>query len=134
VSPEDLDTVSRAYDAFARGDMDTLRGFLASDIEWRTTPDVPFLGTYQGVDEFFGGMNDFAASFGAITTDVEEVIDAGEHAVVRHRMRGRGSDSGAEVDLVLWQVVSVRDGRITRMHDYLTGEDALTAARDDRRY
>jgi len=130
VTPEDLEIVRRGYAAFAGGDMDTLRGLLAPDIEWRTTPEVPFLGTYRGLDEFFAGMSDFTASFGDdVTTDVEEIIDAGERAVVRHRMRGQGTDSGAPVDLVLWQVVSVRDGKIARMHDYLTGDEALEAAR-----
>jgi uncharacterized protein len=83
VSPEDLDTVQRGYAAFASGDMDTLRRILAPDIEWRTTSDVPFLGTYRGVDEFFRGMNDFRESFGDLTTEIEEIVDAGEHAVVR---------------------------------------------------
>ena len=123
-----METVRRAYDAFARGDADAIRSLLAPDIEWRTTPEVPFEGTYRGVDEFFRGMSDWTDSFDDITTEVEEVIDAGERAVVGHRMRGRGTDSGAEVDLVLWQVVTVRDGKIAAMHDYTTREDALAAS------
>ena len=43
-------------------------------------------------------------------------------------MRGRGSDSGVEVDLVLWQVVTVENGQLSRMHDYATREEAMTAA------
>jgi uncharacterized protein len=128
VSPEDLETVRRAYDAFARGDADALRSLIAPDIEWRTTPNVPFLGTYHGIDDFFRGMNEWTESFDEITTDVEEIVDAGEHAVVGHRMHGRGRDSGVEVDLAIWQVVTVRDGRLARMHDYNTREEALSAA------
>ena len=128
MTPEDLDTVRRAYDAFARGDLDTIRGLLAPDIEWRTTENVPFLGTYQGIDEFFRGMQDWTDSFDEMTTEIQEIIDAGDRAIVHHRMRGRGSDSGAEVDLPLWQVVSVRDGRLATMHDYGSREEALLAA------
>jgi len=42
-------------------------------------------------------------------------------------MRGRGTDSGAEVDLVLGQVVTVENGRLTRMQ---TREEAVAAAAD----
>jgi ketosteroid isomerase-like protein len=128
VSPEDLDTVRRAYDAFARGDLAVLQEMLAPDIEWRTTPDVPFLGNYRGIDEFLGAMNEWTEPFDELTTTVEEIIDTGERAVVRHRMRGRGTDSGAETDLVLWQVVSVRDGKLATMYDFNNPEEALAAA------
>jgi ketosteroid isomerase-like protein len=128
MSPEDLETVRLAYDAFARGDLETLTTFLAADIEWRTTPDVPFLGTYSGLDDFLRGMDEWTGAFEEVTTEVEEMIDAGENVIVHHRMRGRGRDSGAEVDLAIYQVVTVRDGKLTRMHDYLTREEALEAA------
>jgi ketosteroid isomerase-like protein len=128
VSPEDLDIVRRAYDAFARGDLNALQEFLSPDIEWRTTPDVPFLGNYRGIDEFLRAMNEWTEPFDELTTTVEEMIDTGDRVVVRHRMRGRGTDSGVEVDLVLWQVVTVEDGQLTRMYDFATSEEALAAA------
>jgi uncharacterized protein len=128
MSPEDLETVRRAYEAFARGDLETLKTFLAPDIEWRTTPEVPFLGTYAGIDEFLRGMDEWTGAFEDITTDVEEMIDAGENVIVCHRMRGRGRDSGVEVDLAICQVVAVRDAKLIRMHDYSNREEALEAA------
>ena len=128
MTAEDLDTVRRAYDAFARGDLDALEQLLSPDIEWRTTPDVPFLGNYRGIDEFLRAMAEWTEPFDELTTTVEEMIDTGERVVVRHRMRGRGTDSGVETDLVLWQVVSVENGQLTRMHDFATREDAIAAA------
>jgi uncharacterized protein len=120
--------VKSAYEAFGRGDMDALEKLLHPDIEWRTTPEVPFLGTYKGLEEFQRGMNEWTESFDDLTTEVEEMIDAGEHALVFHRMHGRGRDSGAEVDLAIWQVVSVRDGKLARMHDFMDRAEALAAA------
>jgi ketosteroid isomerase-like protein len=89
---------------------------------------VPFLGNYRGIDEFFAAMNEWTEPFDELTTTVEEISDMGDCAIVRHRMRGRGTDSGAETDLVLWQVVTVANGQITRMHDFQTREEALEAA------
>jgi uncharacterized protein len=128
VSPEDLETVRRAYDAFARGDLETLTTFLAPYIEWRTTPEVPFMGNYSGLDEFLRGMDEWTSAFEDVTTEVEEMIDAGDNVIVHHRMRGKGRDSGVEVDLAIFQVVAVRDGQLVRMHDFSTRDDALEAA------
>jgi hypothetical protein len=128
MSPEDLDTVRRAYDAFAAGDLATLRTFLAPDIEWRTTPNVPFLGNYVGLDQFLRGMDEWTSAFADVTTEVEEMIDAGDNVIVHHRMRGRGRDSGVDVDLAIFQVVAVRDGQLIRMHDFTEREEALAAA------
>jgi ketosteroid isomerase-like protein len=132
MSPEDLETVRRAYDAFARGDLETLRSFLAPDIEWRTTPEVPFMGNYAGIDEFLRGMGEWTSAFDDVTTEVEEMIDAGETVVVGHRMRGRGRDSGVEVDLRLWQVVTVRGGKLAVMRDYTSRDEALAGGEADR--
>jgi uncharacterized protein len=128
MSPDDLETVRRAYGAFASGDLETLKTFLAPDIEWRTTPEVPFMGNYVGLDEFLRGMDEWTGAFEEMTTQVEEMIDAGETVIVQHRMRGRGRDSGVEVDLAICQVVAVRDGKLVLMHDYSTREEALEAA------
>ena len=125
MEPDDVAIVRRAYEAFGRGDMDALMALLHPDIEWRTTDAVPFEGTYRGIDEFLRGMSEWTEPFDDLTTAVEEMTDVGEQVLVRHRMRGRGRDSGAEVDLVLWQLVSVRDGQLVRMHDYNTREEAL---------
>jgi ketosteroid isomerase-like protein len=126
---EDLETVRRAYDAFAGGDFEKLRTFLAPDIEWRTTPEVPFMGNYVGLDEFLRGMDEWTSAFEDVTTEVQEMIDAGDSVIVYHRMRGRGRDSGVEVDLAIYQVVGVRNAQLVRMHDYSTRDEALEAAR-----
>ena len=125
---QDLDVVRSAYDAFGRGDLDAMMELLHRDIEWRTTDAVPFEGTYRGIDEFLRGMGEWTEPFDDLTTSVEEMTEVGGRVLVRHRMRGRGRDSGADVDLVLWQLVTVRDGRLVTMHDYTSREEALHAA------
>ena len=127
--PDDLAVVRAAYDAFAGGDFEKLRTFLAPDIEWRTTPEVPFMGNYVGLDEFLRGMDEWTSAFEGVTTQVEEMIDTGENVIVHHRMRARGRDSGVEVNLAIYQVVAVRDGQLVRMYDYSSRDEALEAAK-----
>jgi uncharacterized protein len=129
MKPDDLAVVRGAYEAFGRGDIDALTPLLHPEIEWRTTAEVPFLGTYRGIDEFLRGMNEWTEAFDDLTTSVEDMTEVGEHVLVCHRMHGRGTGSGAEVDLVLWQLVSVRDGQLVRMYDYSSRDEALEAAK-----
>ena len=124
--PDDLAVVGGAAPN-ALGGLAAILAGLHPEIEWRTTSQVPFEGTYRGIDQFLRGMSEWTEPFDELTTAVEEITDVGEQALVCHRMQGRGRDSGVEVDLVLWQLVSVRDGQLVRMHDYTSREEALEA-------
>ena len=49
----------------------------------------------------------------------EELIDAGDRVVVVVRQSGRGKVSGAEVNAVLYQVATVREGKVLTVDVYL---------------
>jgi ketosteroid isomerase-like protein len=130
MSGEDLELVRSAYEAFARADTDALRNrFLAPDVEWHTPPEIPFEGPHRGVDDVCGLIEEWIAPFDRFTTVLEEVIDAGNRVIVRHRMCGKGRESGVDVDMTVSQVVTVRDGKVIRMDDFWTREEALEAVR-----
>jgi ketosteroid isomerase-like protein len=57
-----------------------------------------------------------------------DYVDAGECVLVPSRQVGVGSGSGARVELELTTLYEVRDGRITRVHQYDTMAEALEAA------
>ena len=128
MSQENVEVARSSFEAFSRKDLAALRDrFFAPEIEWRAVTGVPFEGTYRGVDEVLRGCTDWVASFDDFSTQLEEVIDGGDRVVVCHRMRGRGKESGVEVDLALTQVVTVRGGKLVNITDYWTREDALEA-------
>ena len=61
--------------------------------------------------------------------DLDDVIECGDQAVVAlTRQRGRGSASGANVELEYAQVVNFREGKIVRVVVYTDREQALEAA------
>jgi hypothetical protein len=62
---------------------------------------IPGLGTYRGFDELRSFFEDWFSTlpFDEWEQEVEEVIDCGEQVVVLTRQRGRGSASGAGVEL-----------------------------------
>ena len=50
MSNENVDGVRGVYDAFAKGDVPAVLGFLAPDIEWTEAEGFPYGGTYNGPD------------------------------------------------------------------------------------
>jgi ketosteroid isomerase-like protein len=61
-------------------------------------------------------------------TTVEEVIGAGDHVVVIACFRGRGPSSGVRVAERLYEVYTLRNGRILRVDEFSDRAAALEAA------
>jgi ketosteroid isomerase-like protein len=125
-----VEIVRRSLEAFARGDLD---GFLVAhdpEIEWRTAADEPNPRTYRGCD----GLRSFAADISEAWADrfgdvmvFEEFIDLGDWVVVPWTARLRGRSSGIPVDVRETYAVRVEDGRIVRVDEYRTKEQAIEA-------
>jgi ketosteroid isomerase-like protein len=62
-----------------------------------------------------------------LKTEVVEVLDLGERVVVVFIVSGRGRGSGIEDGQELAQVVTVRQGKIVVIRDYLSRAEALEA-------
>jgi ketosteroid isomerase-like protein len=57
--------------------------------------------------------------------DVEELIDAGHTVVVVLRLHGRSRGSAHEVDMSETHVLTMRDGKVTEVHECATKAEAL---------
>ena len=49
-----VDLLRKGYDAFAKGDMETLRGLFAEGIVWHSPGNNILSGVYEGRDAVFG--------------------------------------------------------------------------------
>jgi ketosteroid isomerase-like protein len=58
----------------------------------------------------------------------EDFADVGDCVVATVRFRARGRGSGIEVDARLYDVFTLRDGRIVRMDQFTEQSEALDAA------
>jgi ketosteroid isomerase-like protein len=132
MSPENVEVVRRSFEAFARGDFDT--AFLEHDpgTEWRTALDEPDSQTYRGID----GLHEFVATVSELWLDrfggaqrFEAFIDLGDWVVVPWSARLRGKNSGVEVLVHETYAVLLSGGRIVRVEEYRTRDEALDAVR-----
>jgi ketosteroid isomerase-like protein len=65
--------------------------------------------------------------FFEIDQQTERLLDAGDDVVAFVRWRARGQSSGAEAEVRLAMVNSLRDGKVVRVRFFLNPDDAVKA-------
>ena len=130
MSQRNVELVRDSFEAFGRGDFHA--AFAAYDpvVEWRTAYDEPDSRTYTGLAE----LRTFVAHLADPWTDrfeeaitFEDFFDCGEWVVAPWSGRLHGHGSGIEIEVSETYAVRVRDGRIVRVEEYRTVEEALEA-------
>ncbi len=75
-----------------------------------------------------GVFTDLDETLAELRIEISEIRDLGERIVAIGHLRGRGKQSGAEVESSIGYVVEFKNGKVIRMDDYFDPEDALEAA------
>jgi ketosteroid isomerase-like protein len=130
MSEENLDVVRRSFEALVSGDFETAFASFDPHAEWATAEDEPDARTYYGLER----VRRLVASFAEPWADrfdravlPEEYIDLGDWIVVPTSGRLHGRGSGIEMDIRETYAVRLRGGRIIRVEEYRTREQALEA-------
>ncbi|MET7453270.1 nuclear transport factor 2 family protein [Streptomyces sp. NPDC005574] len=100
--------VRKGYEAFSRGDMDTLRGLMTADATHHVPGSHPLSGDFKGQDamiDMYGRL--FSETGGTLRVDVRSVlVDGRGHAVAVHRFtaerQGRRMD---ETGCIVFRIV-----------------------------
>ncbi|MBW3611369.1 MAG: nuclear transport factor 2 family protein [Actinobacteria bacterium] len=116
------DLLRKGYDAFSKGDLDTIRNEVFSpDVVFHVAGRNPLSGDYRGADEVFGFFGRlFELSGGTLVLELHDVVANDGHAVGLSRLsaqrEGKTLDGANGVE-----VYHVQDGRVTEA--WLTTED-----------
>jgi ketosteroid isomerase-like protein len=129
MSEAEVEVVRRAAAAYTDGGGEAVLEFLHPDVEWRARPDLPDAGVYHGEEGFLRLTGRFDEVLEDIYLEPVEIIGAGERVIARLRWGGRGKGSGVEFEETeeTW-VFTIRRGKITRVDEFATKEEALAAA------
>jgi ketosteroid isomerase-like protein len=129
MSRQSVEVARAAFEAWQQRGVAFLFDFLAADIDWEVRPDLPDAGRYRGHD----GVRRLSARFDEVTDDrwyrPEEFVPVGgDQVVVPLTWGGRGKGSGLNFEerRETW-VLTVRGGKIVRIREFATREQALTA-------
>lgn len=72
-------------------------------------------------------MEGFWREFDDPCLEIHELMEAEGHVMVSLTQRGRGKQSGAEASWNVWQLWTVRDGRVVRGQGFTSKSEALEA-------
>jgi ketosteroid isomerase-like protein len=87
---------------------------------------VPGGAVYHGHDGVRRWWRDQEEAWGAgLRVEPEAYLDVGEHTLISYVARGRGSNSGAEVEMPFAGVIRWRGGLAIYYRSYLHRDDAL---------
>ena len=128
MSEENLEVVRRALEALEQGDVDAMLEFCSPGIDYRVRHDLPDARTYHGHNGIRALAAEWQRLFDDFHLEAEELIDADDSVVAMMRISGRGTSSGVETGNPYAAVHSVRDGKVWRIIDYPTKDEALEAA------
>jgi uncharacterized protein len=129
MSQENVEVVRRANRFWIERDFSRISELLDPEVVIDLSrnifnPDV-YRG-YEGVKRYVEAVDEMWDGFEA---SIEEVIDAGDTVVTATRLSGVGRGSGVQVEMQMFQVVTLRDGRVLRVTGgYRDRGEALEAA------
>ncbi|MFL6184720.1 MAG: nuclear transport factor 2 family protein [Actinomycetes bacterium] len=114
----------RGFDAFAKGDVDTLRELFDQDAVWHVPGRSPVSGDYRGVDAILGSFARIAElTGGTFRTEVHDVVANDDHAVTIYV--GRGEREGRTLEDRNVLVSHIRNGKL--VESWLFSEDLYAA-------
>jgi len=130
MSQENVDRLRAIYAAWERGDFRSV-DWADPGIEW-VVAEGPAAGTWRGIAGMAEGWNENLSAWADMRAEPEEfrALEDGRVLVFFH-LRARGKASGVEIGEAMSrgaQLVTLHDGKVTRMITYWNRDRALEAA------
>lgn len=114
----------QAYEAFAKGELETLRRLWTDDIRWHETGHSELAGTYEGpnaVFAFFGRLFDLTE--GSLKVEPRAYLADDNYGAAPVTLTAHRADRSVEVLNV--HLVRFENGLVAEFWDTSTDEDAL---------
>lgn len=126
-----IDVMRTGHAAFSRGDLPAIARLMVDDVDWGTSAAFPGLEpVYRGPDALERWVDAVRSAWEWFEVTIDEVIrDEGDALVIAERLRGRGRESGAEVDMRIFAVYWFDGDKLARRRVFDSRAEALEGAR-----
>ena len=122
MSQQNVELVKSAYAAFARHDIESLFKIFDENIVFNLAENSPYYagrpleGQQELSEKLFARIPGDTDNF---AIDTQAFHDAGDVVVVQGRYKGRNRNTGLDLDVQLCHIWTVKNGRLTRMDQYV---------------
>jgi len=122
-----VEIVRRLYEAMNARELEATSELIHPDAEWIPDSRVGE-GPVRGRENVIRFFTDRAEMFDEFRTEPERFWETGDKILVFVRVTGRGGASGAEFDIRIGHLWTLRDGVVVRGEGYGNRDEALEAA------
>ncbi|HEX9695495.1 MAG TPA: nuclear transport factor 2 family protein [Actinomycetota bacterium] len=114
----------KGYDAFGKGDLETLRAMFAPDVVWHVAGKSALSGSYKGLDEVFGFFAEIVQrSGGTFANEVHDIVAGDAHAIAL--TTARAEREGRRLHNPGVGIFHIKNGKVTEA--WLTSQDQYAA-------
>ena len=112
--------MQKVYDAFAKGDIPSVLGFLTPDSEWTEAEGFPYGGTYRGPRAVLEGVfMRLGSEWNGFAAVPDEFIDGGDTIVALGKYSGTYKKTGKSFQANFAHVWKLKDGKAVRFVQYV---------------
>jgi ketosteroid isomerase-like protein len=126
--PSPTELVRALYEAINTRDYEAGFALLDEDFEWLEPEQTLLSGNHRGFDEVRQAIEVQLEVWDEFTIEPEEFHEVGDRVAVPIRQRARGGSSGAEVEIRIGHLWTIRDGKVVRLEVFPARGDAREAA------
>jgi uncharacterized protein len=117
IQAQNIAIVRRGYEAFAKGDIETLKTLFATNATWHSVRTGILPGNYRGVQailEFFGRLAH--ETEGTVRAELQTLAASGDHVFALHRNMGKRKGKTLDAKSVL--VFKLDEGVVTEVAEF----------------
>ena len=117
---ENTAIIQKAYDAFGRGDIQTILDSVTEDVEWGLEgPDaIAFAGKKKGPAEVLTFFQALAGTLQDMKLSIEFFVAQNDRVASMGRFSGTVVATGKSFDVPLAHFFTIRDGKVSRFVDF----------------
>ena len=126
MSQESIDFVLAAYE-WANREQRVARDFWHPDGEYINSREDPDHATYRGIEAIEKLFASWIEAYPDVQIHPVETRANGDRVFVWVRFAGHGAESGMPLQMELAHVITLEDGRVRRLEEYMDRREALEA-------
>ena len=130
---QNIALIQKLYDAFAKGDLQTILNALVSDIEWTLEGPaiIPFCGKRKGIPQVTQFFEALATTQTGQKLTIEKFVAQGDTVAMLGRYQATVTATGKKFDSPVAHFFTIRDGKVSRFVEVAEtagAADAYTSA------
>jgi ketosteroid isomerase-like protein len=114
---DNVKTIQSLYDAFGRGDVDTILASVADDIDWAAeaaSDAAPWYGPRRDKDAVAKFFADIGGTLEVLEFTVQSIVASGDEVMALIRFRFTPTGGGDEGDMNVHHYWRLRDGKVEK--------------------